>query len=1416
MIHIGWVERKERLKQQIALVYYRHGLFVSNHPYAIIPLSMLVAFIFCIPLANLPLPGNAPLEYTTTVKEFSLPLTEATVEPSLLQTAMEGHLDSGLPKWLAGKPVAFIQQFVVMATVSPWESRLIPTDAFRAPLSKVFSIVDDVNNLQVKISGKTRSTSDFCLHIPEVLPKFKAKGLLPEFNCLLVSPANFWKGDATLFKEDGQIIKTIHSFQSPTIETAPTIKDLLFGVPAKATGVHRFFLRNKQRLIMYAVTLALKDYNATYINTLKTILQKKYHSSLLNVTQESEEQITHMHFKEEFSIIELVPLLATYLILFLYISFSVSKIEFVKSKWGLALAAVMTVIASLLMSIGLCTLFGLTPTLNGGEIFPYLVVIVGLENILVLTKSVVSTPVHLDVNIRIAQGLSKEGWSITKNLLTELAIACAGYFTFVPAIQEFCMFALVGLLSDFSLQMWFFATVLSIDIRRIELSDLQRQGDRQQGHKTDTATIQSETLTNQTLPRPPPTRLPRSKSAPGLHHLVSQQPRLVTPERPPAAVESGEHPNQGLLRAQKRLKFVFFWARTRIVQRFIMLCTVVWIALIVYNTGLVDQLTNVTTSRQPSSSSDNKDSLRSLQEGLQVQAESPRRNQDLDLERKTDAFWNFDGEGEGKEQKEPWQDLSFRHWPKLFGCYNITLAGRYISILPPILLSVVVPPHEAVEMRHRSEQQEHAQKLQYFMESQVIHDIPDGAAPDMTFDPLLAMNKTVRLPFFSSKREYYLTIGLAVLSGAFLVVILMVLYKCVCPRDYGRWAPEGRRLKVTDDPYYVRQISDSVPLVLRGHTQDVECMCSDGPTLVSSCLLGDIRVWDANSGDCLTRISRRTAPSSTRQPCYGGNEQYDPWSPQQSPPDLQYHHLTHRGHSQRSLSDSQEQQKPKRRKSDFFTNLPNLASSIDTDFVQLQKEQKRETLNGFHHSQAGHQTSTPRLPSATESQVNVRQVEVKSTPQDIPGSTPGYDFHSRFDHYYHEHASLYKRTSTGCSSPDMLMPPSPDQLLNASSSSEQRLLNASSSSERSLHSTGSASELRRLSSAGELSRQDSLAGLYDSVFGDSALLEEDSVATPIWCLGCHDNLVVAGCSNGRIEVWDGLSGSLKCYYHEFAEGVTALCFVNNRIVASRLNGSLDFLILEARGVVSASPPSMVPSGPIRGHRRNQSHDGFIVTSSDTVCCVRLAHHVPHAHQQPINVLQSSAGRVVTGSQDHTLKVYRLEDALCLYTLHGHTDGVTALHLDKTPPLAAASGSLDGDIRLWDMLTGSCVHHLTGHEGGILSLTCTTGHVLSSGQDDRICVWDRSRGALLYSIQQDVGCSSTIGILNNSLLVSGGQGCLYLWNILRGEHLRTVLLGDNDQSQFVRQVQVIYGSSVICNYGNQLRVVHFPSVLEKAE
>lgn len=43
----------------------------------------------------------------------------------------------------------------------------------------------------------------------------------------------------------------------------------------------------------------------------------------------------------------------------------------------------------------------------------------------------------------------------------------------VCSLQEFCLFAVVGLVSDFFLQMLFFTTVLSIDIRRMEVREAE-------------------------------------------------------------------------------------------------------------------------------------------------------------------------------------------------------------------------------------------------------------------------------------------------------------------------------------------------------------------------------------------------------------------------------------------------------------------------------------------------------------------------------------------------------------------------------------------------------------------------------------------------------------------------------------------------------------------------------------------------------------------------------------------------------------------------------------------------------------------------------------------------------------------------------------------------------------------------------
>ncbi|XP_013919538.1 PREDICTED: sterol regulatory element-binding protein cleavage-activating protein [Thamnophis sirtalis] len=814
--------------------------------------------------------------------------------------------------------------------------------------------------------------------------------------------------------------------------------------------------------------------------------------------------MVHVHFKEEIGVAELIPLVTTYVILFAYIYFSTRKIDMVKSKWGLALAAVVTVLSSLLMSVGLCTLFGLTPTLNGGEIFPYLVVVIGIENVLVLTKSVVSTPVDLEVKLRIAQGLSNESWSIMKNMGTELGIILIGYFTFVPAIQEFCLFAVVGLVSDFFLQMFFFTTVLSIDIRRMELADLNKRPPAEA-----------------CLPPPKPnSRCPRYERQPAMRPATMHTINLQT-----SSLRN--------LRLPKRLRVVYFFARTRLAQRIIMTGTVVWIGILVYTdpAGVRLYLASHVTEQSPLGEaglpvlpvpgevlptrdaqlslsvfsadpaqppppqlSENQTGESSRHQEAERHAEEPlnaRSKGHSEVGSKAEVTW-------GSEDEELWRKLSFRHWPSLFSYYNITLAKRYISILPVIPVTLYLDPQEALEARHPHEANRYQSSfsLGVVKEEQadrLSEEKPKGHSPrDVTLYKVAAL-------------------GLA--SGILLVLLLFCLYKVLCPKNYGQnELSHSRRRRgdlPCDDYGYSPPETEIIPLVLRGHLMDIECLASDGMLLVSCCLVGQIRVWDAQTGDCLTVIPKQGLPRDNNsgsvlepQDCWdyspdgrsGGPE--DPWDG--SPPFRQ----------------TRSPQPPL-----LFSNQPDLSSLIDTNFSE--------------HTKSG--TPGPRL-------------------RTLSGRPDGYDFGSLVGRVCEEG------------------PP------NCTTVAKK----GGSQSKGAWPQIGEDPEC--------ISQRSSLGGDEPSgVPGKTSPLIpwQGDLDSSVWSLELQGNLILAGRSNGRLEVWDAIEGTLQCSSEDGTSGITSLVFLSDRIVAARLNGSLDFYSLRNTLCMPHSPfqgkPTPLKAGRLGSH-----------------------------------------------------------------------------------------------------------------------------------------------------------------------------------------------------------------------------------------
>uniref|UniRef100_A0A8D0FP74 Sterol regulatory element-binding protein cleavage-activating protein n=1 Tax=Strix occidentalis caurina TaxID=311401 RepID=A0A8D0FP74_STROC len=1263
----------EKLRERISRAFYNHGLLCASYPIPIILFTGLCILACCYPLLKLPLPGTGPVEYSTPVKDYSPPSPDVGLQ--------QGDL-SERPDWYVGAPVAYIQQIFVKATVSPWQKNFLAVDVFRSPLSRVFQLVEEIRNHALRDSSGVKSLEEVCLQVTDLLPGLKKlRNLLPEHGCLLLSPGNFWQNDRERFNADPDIIKTIHQHEPKTLQTSATLKDLLFGLPGKYSGVN---LYNRKRVVSYTVTLGLQRYDSRFLSSLRSRLKLLHPSP--NCTLR-EENIVHVHFKEEIGIAELIPLVTTYIILFAYIYFSTRKIDMVKSKWGLALAAVVTVLSSLLMSVGLCTLFGLTPTLNGGEIFPYLVVVIGLENVLVLTKSVVSTPVDLEVKLRIAQGLSNESWSIMKNMATELGIILIGYFTLVPAIQEFCLFAVVGLVSDFFLQMFFFTTVLSIDIRRMELADLNKR-------------LPAEACMP---PAKPVSRSQRYERQPAMRPAT---PHTITLQ--PSSFRN--------LRLPKRLRVIYFFARTRLAQRLIMAGTVIWIGILVYTdpAGLRTYLTSQVTEQSPLGEAglppmpvpggvlpagDPKIDLSvfpsdpiQLSENQTQQRPEGKGNGQTELGTEAEVTW-------GPEDEEIWRKLSFRHWPSLFSYYNITLAKRYISILPAIPVTLYLNPQEALEVRHPQE----ANRYHPFL-SPSSGKLGAEAQPDQASSKLQG-HQDVTL---------YKVAALGLASGIILVLLLFCLYRVFCPKNYGQNGLSHSRRKrgdlPCDDYGYSPPETEIVPLVLRGHLMDIECLASDGMLLVSCCLVGQIRVWDAQTGDCLTVIPK----PRLRRDSSGIFDYQESWD--------------HSPDGKNGLDDSFENSHQLKRVLSppqplLFCDQPDLTSLIDTNFSERVKVAESET----------------RLRA-----VGSRQKEM------------GYDFSSLVGKAYEEHGTSNCVNFAGLSAP------------HGRSLGDESFMGFDKSSP--LPSWG----------------------------GD--------LESSVWSLDLQGNLIVAGRSNGKLEVWDAIEGTLRSSNDEGQSGITALVFLNNRIVAARLNGSLDFFSLETHTSLNhlqfrgAPSRSSIPSSPV-------------FSSSDVIVC-QLTHTVSCAHQKPITALKAAAGRLVTGSQDHTLRVFRLEDSCCLFTLQGHSGAITAVYIDQT--MVLASGGQDGAICLWDVLTGSKVSHMYAHRGDVTSLTCTTSCVISSGLDDVISIWDRSSGIKLYSIQQELGCGASLGVISDNLLVTGGQGCVSFWDIGYGDLLQTVYLGKSNESQPARQILVLENAAIVCNFGSELSLVYVPSVLEKLD
>ncbi|RDW87255.1 hypothetical protein BP5796_02949 [Coleophoma crateriformis] len=164
-----------------------------------------------------------------------------------------------------------------------------------------------------------------------------------------------------------------------------------------------------------------------------------------------------------------------------YFFLSLTKLRALKSRIGLILAVATQIAVSIMSSFTICAIFKIDISKIPREAYPLVVLSVGLENIFRLINAVIMTPPDRPTAMRMADAIGSMGHIALANATQNLVILWMLSRMVSPGLVAFCSFAAIALIFDFFYLLTFFAAVLSIDVRRTELTDaLNRVSTRNQ------------------------------------------------------------------------------------------------------------------------------------------------------------------------------------------------------------------------------------------------------------------------------------------------------------------------------------------------------------------------------------------------------------------------------------------------------------------------------------------------------------------------------------------------------------------------------------------------------------------------------------------------------------------------------------------------------------------------------------------------------------------------------------------------------------------------------------------------------------------------------------------------------------------------------------------------------------------------
>jgi WD domain, G-beta repeat len=596
--------------------------------------------------------------------------------------------------------------------------------------------------------------------------------------------------------------------------------------------------------------------------------------------------------------------------------------------------------------------------------------------------------------------------------------------------------------------------------------------------------------------------------------------------------------------------------------------------------------------------------------------------------------------------KHPHYDMSNKlssfHWASILKQYNITMSGHYVVILPAIKISHVQPAEVTLKVRNPNEIMPSSSKWNALTSALDPLELNDA---DTEEDFMLDLDNVERPLYPKTPMEIALTIILCAVSIFVISYTIIVMYRCICSRNYAEW-----RSSRWDDSEIIEtkseQVLEGFPIRVKGHKHNIECIVSDGNLMASSCLQNTIKIWSMSNGELVAEINR---------------SQYFENFP--------------------NLSDESVMQKSPARKIAHEPNTPAASNQLRLRNLNFDFHSSRVRTNGGISS---------------DSMKNEFQKSYEKYFEIIPTRTKSFEQQS--DSHPSSPNCSTKRNSSNSSSSNN----NNNNIINLIKNDLSRMHSNSKNSSDNVnnsHQQYKSSPIWTLDFIDNLiviGCADGRLEFWEGTTGNLRTIYETEVThgDGVTHVKLASDKVVAARISGRIDFY-----RLETYTQGRQIDWNFTSAYRRTHIRTGSAGSLsNFNQQQNQRYVNQRNSFNSPSSPTQQYQHHQQQQqqqnhpnvSHSPTQEELRCILVLQHA---GHTQPVTSLDVLGNILFTGSQDHTLKVYHTDTNTLHYTLHGHCSPITTLLIDHFQPGTGCSGSQNGLLCLWDVVTGNFAHFL---------------------------------------------------------------------------------------------------------------------------